>query len=241
MVTGATDGIGWEVCKRLSAEGAAVLMVARGAKRGEGLAAELGDRATFLAGDVCHPDTAERAVALAVERFGSLDVLVNNAGVDHTAPLESAPLGPVRELFEVNFFGALQFMQAAARVMLDRSGAIVNLSSRLASIGVPTMSLYGASKGALLALTRGAAVEWAGRGVRVNAVAPGLTDTPLAREWIGGMEDPEAWRRQTEAAVPQGRLGSPEEVAAAVAYLASDEAGHVTGASLAIDGGYTAA
>ncbi|MBS1880389.1 MAG: SDR family oxidoreductase [Actinobacteria bacterium] len=241
MVTGATDGIGRAVSERLIAEGAAVLMVARGAERGEALAAELGERAHFLAGDVGEPATAGRAVALAVERFGALDVLVNNAGIDHTAALESAPLGPVRQVFDVNFFGALQLMQAAAAVMLDRGGAIVNLTSRLASIGVPTMSLYAASKGALLALTRGAAVEWAGRGVRVNAVAPGLTETPLAREWIAAMEDPEAWRREVEATIPQGRLGSAEEVAAAVAYLASEEAGHVTGASLAIDGGYTAA
>jgi len=218
-----------------------VLMVARRAERGAALAAELGGRAHFLAGDVADPATAEAAVASAVERFGGLDVLVNNAGLDHTAPLATAPLGPVREVFEVNFFGALRFMQAAAAVMFDRGGAIVNVTSRLASIGVPEMSLYGASKGALLALTKGAAVEWAPRRVRVNAVAPGMTETPLFRQWNEAAADPAAARARVEAAIPQGRLGTTAEVAAAVAYLASEEASHVTGASLPIDGGYTAA
>ena len=218
-----------------------MLMVARRAERGAALAAELGGRAHFLAGDVADPATAEAAVASAVERFGGLDVLVNNAGLDHTAPLATAPLGPVREVFEVNFFGALRFMQAAAAGMFDRGGAIVNVTSRLASIGVPEMSLYGASKGALLALTKGAAVEWAPRRVRVNAVAPGMTETPLFRQWNEAAADPAAARARVEAAIPQGRLGTTAEVAAAVAYLASEEASHVTGASLPIDGGYTAA
>jgi len=218
-----------------------VLLVARRAERGAALAAELGEGAHFIAGDVADPATAERAVAAAVERFGALDVLVNNAGLDHSAPLASAPLGPVREVFDVNFFGALRFMQAAPPRMFDRGGAIVNVTSRLASIGVPGMSLYGASKGALLALTKGAAVEWAPRGVRVNAVAPGMTDTPLFHEWNEAAADPAAARAQVERGIPQGRLGTTAEVAAAVAYLASEEAGHVTGASLAIDGGYTAA
>jgi NAD(P)-dependent dehydrogenase (short-subunit alcohol dehydrogenase family) len=216
-------------------------MVARRAERGAALAAELGERAHFIAGDVADPATAERAVAAAVERFGALDVLVNNAGLDHSAPLASAPLGPVREVFDVNFFGALRFMQAAAPEMFDRGGAIVNLTSRLASIGVPRMSLYGASKGALLALTKGAGVVWAPRGGRVNAVAPGMTDTPLFHEWNEAAADSAAARAEVERGIPQGRLGTTAEVAAAVAYLASEEAGHVTGASLAVDGGYTAA
>jgi NAD(P)-dependent dehydrogenase (short-subunit alcohol dehydrogenase family) len=103
------------------------------------------------------------------------------------------------------------------------------------------MVVYGASKGALLALTKGAAVELAARNVRVNAVAPGLTATPLFDAWAGEHDDPEAFAAEIAKAIPQGRVGTPEEVAAAVAYLAADESAHVTGASIPVDGGYTAA
>jgi NAD(P)-dependent dehydrogenase (short-subunit alcohol dehydrogenase family) len=102
------------------------------------------------------------------------------------------------------------------------------------------MSIYGASKGALLSLTRGAAIDLAGRGIRVNAVAPGLTATPLFDEWVSAQPGPESFREKV-AAIPQGRVGTPEDVAAAIVFLASDEAAHITGASLAVDGGYTAA
>lgn len=119
-------------------------------------------------------------------------------------------------------------------------GAIVNVTSRLASIGVPAMAIYGASKGALLALTRAAAVELAPKRVRVNAVAPGMTRTPLFEAWIAARDDPNAMRERVLADIPQGRLAEPGDVAAAIAYLASDDARHVTGASLPVDGGYTA-
>lgn len=242
IVTGATDGIGLAVAERLAAEGARLVLVARGAERGEALAARLGaERTAFVAGDVAQPETAARAVATAQERFGALDVLVNNAAIDHTGPLVSTPMGEVRALFDVNVFGALQMLQASAAVMLDRGGSIVNVTSRLAAIGVPTMALYSASKGAILSLTRGAAIEWAGRGVRVNAVAPGLTATPLAEAWFGAQEEPVAFRTSVERTIPQGRIALPEEVAATIAFVASDEAGHITGASIAVDGGYTAA
>jgi NAD(P)-dependent dehydrogenase (short-subunit alcohol dehydrogenase family) len=120
-------------------------------------------------------------------------------------------------------------------------GSIVNVSSRLAVIGVPTMGVYGAAKGALSALTRHAAVELAPHGIRVNAVAPGLTATPLVDAWIAQQDDPETFATGVAANIPQRRIGTPEEVAAAIAYLAADESGHVTGASIPVDGGYTAA
>jgi NAD(P)-dependent dehydrogenase (short-subunit alcohol dehydrogenase family) len=145
-------------------------------------------------------------------------------------------------LFEINVFAATAMLQAAGRAMArQEGGAIVNVTSRLASIGVPTMAFYSASKGALLALTRAAAIELAPRGIRVNAVAPGMTRTPLYEAWIAQQDDPAAVDRATKAAIPQGRLAEPVEIAAAIAYLGSDEAAHVTGASLAVDGGYTAA
>jgi NAD(P)-dependent dehydrogenase (short-subunit alcohol dehydrogenase family) len=240
VVTGATAGIGTATARRLAAEGGALVLTGRNRESAAALLGELGDERTmFVAGDVRERATADRVVAAALERHGRLDVLVNNAAIDHTGDVLETPIEEVRELFDVNVFGALHMLQAAGRAMRARGGAIVNISSRLASIGVPTMAMYSAAKGALLSLTRGAAVELAPDGIRVNAVAPGMTRTPLFEAWaaaegsdvVGG----------AAAAIPQGRFATPEEVAAAIAFLASDEAAHITGASLPVDGGYTAA
>jgi NAD(P)-dependent dehydrogenase (short-subunit alcohol dehydrogenase family) len=145
-------------------------------------------------------------------------------------------------VLDTNFIGAFLMQREAARRMLERGrGSIINLTSRNASVGVPTMGLYAAAKGALLALTRVAAIEWAGQGVRVNAVAPGLTATPLVRTWIDEQEDPVAFEKAVAAAIPQGRMAQPIDIANAILFLASDESRHVTGITLAVDGGYTAA
>lgn len=241
IVTGATMGIGEAITRRLAAEGANVVLVARKRERGEALSAELGTKASFVAGSVSDRDVADAAVR-AASSTGGVNVLVNNAGIDHTGEVLMTNEEDVRNVFETNFFGALWMLQRVGREMRERSGgSIINITSRLASIGVPTMAIYGAAKGALLSLTRGAAVELAPHGIRVNAVAPGLTETPLLREWIADQASPEAFRREVEATIPQGRFGTPEDVAAAVAYLAADESAHVTGVTLPVDGGYTAA
>ena len=241
LVTGATAGIGEATARRLAAEGAAVVLTGRSLERGKAVQEELGDAALFVADDLADESAAERCVDVALARHGRLDVLVNNAAVDHTGDLLTTPMPEVRELFEINVFAALRMLQAAGRAMHGRGGAIVNVSSRLASIGVPTMSVYSASKGAILALTRAAAVELAPAGIRVNAVAPGMTRTPLYEAWLAQQVDPAAIDRETAAKVPQGRLAVPADVAAAIAYLASEDAAHVTGASIPVDGGYTAA
>ena len=241
IVTGATSGIGEAAVRLLLQEGAKVVLVARGQARGEVMAAELGpERTIFVPGDVAEPSTAGRAVE-AAGRLGGLDILVNNAGLDLTSDFLNTDLVDVRRIFEVNFFGAFLMLTEAARAMRGRGGSIVNVSSRTASVGVPSMTVYGASKGALNSLSRGAAVELAPFGIRVNVVAPGLTQTSMVSAWLSAQEDPQAFERGLLAAIPQARLGRPDEVAAAILYLASDEAAHVTGALLAIDGGYTAA
>jgi NAD(P)-dependent dehydrogenase (short-subunit alcohol dehydrogenase family) len=241
IVTGATAGIGAAIVRRLHAEGSAVVLVARSHDVGMALTRDLGERTAFVGGSVTDARVVEAAVKAAHE-LGGLDVLVNNAGIDLTGDLLAATEQDARRVFEVNVFGALWFLQRVARDMVRTGGgSIINVTSRLASIGVPGMAVYAASKGALVALTRNAAVELAPLGVRVNAVAPGLTETPLLSEWVGAQPEPDAFRASLAAAIPQKRLGTPDDVAAAVAFLAADESSHITGASLAIDGGYTAA
>ena len=241
IVTGATAGIGEAITRRFLAEGAQLVTVARDRDRGEALARALGDRVQFVPGSVTEPAVAEAAVRVA-GTIGGVDILVNNAGIDLTGNLLDVRAEDVRRVMETNFMGALECLIAVARDMRDRrGGAIINITSRLASVGVPGMAVYAASKGALLSLTRAAAVELAPIGIRVNAIAPGMTWTPLMREWVESQDDPEAVRRGVEELIPQGRAGTPEDVAAAAAFLAADEASHITGVSLPVDGGYTAA
>src|SRR5205823_626645 len=179
IITGATLGIGRATAERFAAEGAKLVLVARRTELGEELVSLLGkDKATFVTGDVADPATAAEAVAVATT-LGGLDVLVNNAGIDFTSDLLETALEDVRRVLEVNFIGAFLMLKEAARAMRHKGGSIINLTSRVASVGVPTMTIYGASKGALLSLTRGAAIDLARYSIRVNAVAPGLTQTPL--------------------------------------------------------------
>jgi len=241
IVTGGSAGIGLAISRRLHAEGARLVLVSRDAGAAAAAIAEL-PGAVHVRGSVADPETAERAVAAAGELDG-VDVLVNNAGVDLVAKLTETTAARAREVFETNTFGSLWMLQAVVADLTGagRGGSIVNVTSRLATIGVAEMTVYGASKGALLTLTRGAAVELAPLGIRVNAVAPGMTATPMFDQYLRDHPLGPAQRQEVESAIPQGRLATPEDVAAAVAFLAAEESAHITGASIPVDGGYTAA
>lgn len=242
IVTGGTSGIGAATVRLFVSEGARVVIVARRIGPGDALVAELGAQETkFVSGDVVSEATAMTAIDVA-ESWGGVDVLVNNAAMDWTSPIVETSEADVRRVMDTNFIGSFLMLREAGRKMLSRHrGSIINVTSRNASVGVPTMGLYAAAKGALLALTRAAAVEWASDGVRVNAVAPGLTQTPLVRTWISDQEDPAGFEREVASSIPQGRMAEPIDVASAILFLASDESMHITGVSLAVDGGYTAA
>jgi NAD(P)-dependent dehydrogenase (short-subunit alcohol dehydrogenase family) len=242
IVTGATSGIGEATARALYAEGYAVLLTGRSPETGEALATNLGSRARFFPADVTERDAAKLVVEAALAFAGRLDVLVNNAGIDHTGDLLTTPLDDVRAVFETNTFGTISMLQAAGTAMKGRGGgSIINITSRLASIGVPSMSVYAASKGAVLALTKSAAVELAPHNIRVNAVAPGMTRTPLFDDWVAEQPDPSTAARNVASGIPLGRVAEPEDVANAVVFLASDRAAYLTGASIPVDGGYTAA
>lgn len=253
LVTGATSGIGVEVARRLARDGFRVVLTGRNQGRGAAVEADVtaddavSSPVVFIRADLTDDGAAQTLVDAVVHEFGRVDVLVNNAAIDHTDDLVETPLSTVRHVFETNAIAPLALLQAVARQMRRQvaageasGGSIINVTSRLAHIGVPSMAVYSASKGALRSLTTAAAVELAPDNIRVNAVAPGMTRTPLFDEWLAGQDDPAATERRVGAEVPLGRVAESSDVAAAVAYLASGSAAYVTGATIPVDGGYTA-
>ncbi len=242
LVTGGTSGIGVVIAQQLVEAGHCVVVSGRSEQRGSAVAAELGDRARFVRTDLTATGAAADLISRATETFGRLDVLVNNAAIDHTGELLEVGEADIRATFETNTFSAMNLLIAAARTMREQGdgGSIINITSRLASIGVPTMGVYSASKGAMLAFTKAAAIDLAPYNIRVNAVAPGMTRTPLYQEWLDGLPDPEAEARRVAEAIPLGRIAEPADVAAVVRFLASPEASYLTGASIPVEGGYLA-
>ncbi|WP_427869958.1 SDR family NAD(P)-dependent oxidoreductase [Leucobacter luti] len=242
LVTGATSGIGVEIAGQLAERGFRVAVSGRSEERGREVAERLGERVTFVRADLTEPGAPARLVADTVAALGRLDVAVNNAAIDHTNDLLEVGEDEIRTTFETNTFAAMNLLIAAARQMREQGegGAIINITSRLASIGVPTMGIYSASKGAMLAFTKAAAIDLAPFNIRVNAVAPGMTRTPLYQEWLEGLPDPDAEAAKVAAAIPLGRIAEPADVAAVVAFLASPEAAYLTGTSIPVEGGYLA-
>jgi NAD(P)-dependent dehydrogenase (short-subunit alcohol dehydrogenase family) len=242
LVTGSTSGIGLVVAQKLAQDGFAVVVTGRSQERGDKAVASIGDPSIFIASDLTQSGAPQALVQETVDRLGRLDVLVNNAAIDHTNDLLEVSDNEIRTTFETNTFAPMSAMIAAARVMKDQGwgGSIINITSRLASIGVPTMGVYSASKGAMLAFTTAGAIDLAPFNIRVNAVAPGMTRTPLYEDWIASLDNPEEKAAEVASAVPMGRIAEPEDVAAVVAFLASPEASYLTGTSIPVEGGYLA-
>jgi meso-butanediol dehydrogenase/(S,S)-butanediol dehydrogenase/diacetyl reductase len=245
IVTGATRAMGEAIAHRLAADGARVLGVGRNAERGRAVAARIvaaGHVADFVAADVSREDDVARAVATAVERFGGVDIVVNNAASldgdtrEAAAHLESAAVFDT--ILRVNLYGPFFFAKHAAPVMIaaGRGGVFLNISSYAAARGVKGIPAYTASKGGLEALTRQLAAEYAADGIRANALVLGSIAVPRNADLHGDPAMAEALRgaRMTD------RAGTPDDVAAAVAFLACDDAGFITGAVLDIDGGLLA-
>ena len=241
LITGALTGIGRATAFAFAAEGARLVVSGRRAEAGAALAAELRQRgatAEFMQADVRHEADVRGLVEQTVARFGRLDVAVNNAGTEGTsAPLAEQSAENYAATFDTNVLGVLLSLKHEMRVMLAQgNGAIVNLSSVAGQVGFAGASVYVASKHAVEGLTKSAALEGAAAGVRVNAVAPGPVLTEMLDRFVGGEQN----RSHMANAVPARRIGTVEEIAQTIVFLASDKARFLTGQSIAVDGGLTA-
>jgi NAD(P)-dependent dehydrogenase (short-subunit alcohol dehydrogenase family) len=240
VVTGGAGGIGAATCRRLAAEGAHVVVVDVSDDAAGSLADELDGLA--VRADVTSPEDNERMYALALERFGRIDVAFHNAGIsppDDDSILQTG-LDAWRRVQEVNLTSVYLGCKAVLPHMLDQgSGSIVNTSSFVATLGAATSQIsYTASKGGVLAMTRELGVQFARSGIRVNALSPGPVATPLLMELFA--KDPDRAQRRL-VHVPMGRFAEPEEIAAAVAFLSSDDASFITASNFLVDGGITGA
>jgi NAD(P)-dependent dehydrogenase (short-subunit alcohol dehydrogenase family) len=241
LITGAASGMGLEAARLFASEGARVVLSDVTDEAGRAAAAELGDAGAFVMADVSRADQAEAMVRFAMETFGGLQVLYNNAGVflpDDGGAVET-PEETWDRTISINLKGVWLGCRYGIPAMLESGGgSIVNVASFVALMGAATAQIaYTASKGGVLAMTREIAVEYARKGIRANALCPGPIETPLLAEL---MSDPER-RARRMVHIPMGRLGQAQEVVRAALWLASDESSLMTGAALVVDGGITAA
>ncbi|MFZ0929498.1 MAG: glucose 1-dehydrogenase [Syntrophobacteraceae bacterium] len=241
LITGALTGIGRATAVAFAREGAKIVISGRHEDKGSELAAELrglGSEAEFIRADVRHEEDVKNLIEKTVKLFGRLDVAVNNAGTeDKGSPIIEQTVETYSRVFDTNVLGVLLCLKHEMRAMREqKAGSIVNVSSVLGHRGFSGSSIYVASKHAVEGLTKSAALEGVEFGIRVNAVAPGPIDTDMVTRFTGTPEN----KAGLISGVPLSRLGQPEEVAAAIVFLASPKAAFITGASIAVDGGMQA-
>jgi NAD(P)-dependent dehydrogenase (short-subunit alcohol dehydrogenase family) len=245
VLTGASTGIGRACALRFAREGARLVLADVQAAEGEALAAEItagGGEALFVRADVSRREDNERAVDVCAARYGGVDVLFCNAGVTLPKLLPDSADDEIERLLAVNVLGPIHAARRAIPIMLGQpgGGTILFTASKTGLVAQTDSPVYCASKGAVVMLAKALALDYATRGIRVNALCPGIVDTPMLRRFADAMPDPAAAWAEYSAAQPMGRLGTADECAAAAVWLVSDEAAFVTGVALPVDGGFTA-
>ncbi len=244
IITGAGAGIGRSTALLFAREGARVVVADRDPQEGAktvSLIEENGGAAIFVQVDVSKAADVRKMVETAIETYGKLDILVNNAGIYVQADVVETTEEEWDRILNVNLKGAFLCSKYCIPEMIKNGGgSIVNVGSEAGIAGIKNQVAYNVSKSGMIALTKSTAIDFAAHNIRVNCVCPGTTETPLVKMALERAPDPAAARRALEQVRPANRLGRPEEIAAGILYLASDESPYATGSILSIDGGYTA-
>jgi NAD(P)-dependent dehydrogenase (short-subunit alcohol dehydrogenase family) len=241
IVTGAGSGIGRAIALRFSQEGARVVLSDVDEEAARIVGAVAGNETLVHKTDVTRSDEVEALVQTAVQAWGGLDIMVNNAGIGVAGTATNTSEEDYERVMDVCLRGTFLGMKYAIPAIRESGGgSVINMSSVAALVGITDRAVYSAAKGAILAITRAAAIDHVSEGVRVNSIAPGTVDTPWIGRITAGYDDPEEARAKMQARQPHGRFVTPEEIAAMAAYLASDESASVIGACMIVDGGVTA-
>jgi len=243
IITGGSSGIGYETARMILAGGAKVLLIGRNEVKGEDTIRQLGgcQNARFFKADISKPVQCKKAINSAVEQFGTIDIVVNNAGVFKANPIEDVTEKEFDWIVDTNLKGAFFICKYAVPFLKkSKSGAIINISSDAGVQGNKLSSAYCASKGGLTIFSKALALDLASNGIRVNCVCPGDITTPMLDKELKARSDPEKYLEALTGSYPVGRLGRPEEVASVICFLASGISDFVTGATWSVDGGITA-
>ena len=245
VVTGGGSGIGAAICRAYAEQGARVVVAELNKENGQRVAGELGEAGLFWATDVTDLSSVQAAVKAAVDQFGHLGVFVNCAGIGLVGSVQETQSADWNKLLAVNVSGVFHGSRAAVDQMLQqepKGGVIVNIASVAGQIGIPRRFAYCATKGAVIAMTKQLAVEYVKEGIRCNAICPGTVFSPFVEGYVERFhsDTKEQTIRELHARQPMGRMGRPDEIADLAVYLASEEAGFMTGSEVVIDGGWTA-